>query len=73
MKREACLGKATRGQLIDVILAMLVMLVGIMLFQYEPICLSPEFEGLHQIDSVAANSTALLQVIQLLSRLRQRP
>ena len=42
---------------IDVILAMLVMLIGIMTLQYEPVCLSPEYEGLVQIDSVAAKST----------------
>lgn len=40
---------------IDVILAMLVMLIGIMFLQYEPTCLSPEYEGLSQIDSLTKN------------------
>ncbi len=43
---------------IDVILAMLVMLICITLLQYEPECMSPEYEGLRLIDSVAGNATS---------------
>ena len=43
---------------IDVILAMLVMLICTTLLQYEPECMSPEYEGLRLLDSVASNASS---------------